>query len=93
MQREFSITTALQELELKNLDQTVYFRKLRSPEHQPDATRECCRKDLLRTQPRLKGCGFPRSIISYAVWAHDRFALGLRDVEDRLAERGIVVRY
>ena len=45
------------------------------------------------SQPRLKGFRFPRSIISYAVWAYHRFALSLRDVEDLLAERGIIVSY
>jgi len=44
-------------------------------------------------QPRLKGFRFPWSIISYAVWAYHRFALSLRDVEDLLAERGVVVSY
>jgi transposase-like protein len=33
---------------------------------------------------------FRRNIISYAVWAYHRFALCLRDVEDLLAERGVV---
>ena len=41
--------------------------------------------------PRLKGFRFPRSIISYAVWAYHRFALSTADVEDLLAERGIRV--
>ncbi|WP_143081766.1 IS6 family transposase, partial [Thioclava dalianensis] len=45
------------------------------------------------SQPRLKGYRFPRSIISYAVWAYHRFALSLRDVEDLLAERGVVVSH
>ncbi len=45
------------------------------------------------SQPRLKGFRFPRSIISYAVWAYHRFALSLRDVEDLLAERGVIVSY
>ena len=43
--------------------------------------------------PRSKDHRFPRSIISYAVWAHYRYSLGLRDVEDLLAERGIMVSY
>ncbi len=42
---------------------------------------------------RLKGFCFPRSVIGYAVWAHYRFALSLRDVEDLLAARGITVSY
>jgi len=37
------------------------------------------------SQPRLKGFRFPRSIISYAIWAYHRFGLSLRDVEDLLA--------
>lgn len=41
--------------------------------------------------PRLKGFRFPREIISYAVWAYHRFALSTDDVEDLLAERGVVV--
>jgi putative transposase len=40
---------------------------------------------------RLKGFRFPREIVSYAVWAYYRFALSTADVEDLLAERGIVV--
>jgi putative transposase len=43
------------------------------------------------SQLRLKGFRFPRSVISYAVWAYHRFALRLRDVEDLLAERGVIV--
>ena len=41
--------------------------------------------------PRLKGFRFPREIIAYAVWAHHRFALSTADVEDLLAERGVIV--
>ena len=36
---------------------------------------------------------FPSDIISYAVWLYDRFNLSHRDVEDLLAERGIIVSY
>ena len=41
--------------------------------------------------PRLKGFRFPREVISYAIWAYHRFALSTADVEDLLAERGVVV--
>ncbi|SNT76610.1 putative transposase [Paracoccus seriniphilus] len=41
--------------------------------------------------PRLKGFRFPREIIAYAVWAYHRFALSTGDVEDLLAERGVIV--
>jgi transposase-like protein len=34
---------------------------------------------------------FPPDIISYAVWLYFRFNLSHRDVEDLLAERGIIV--
>ena len=36
---------------------------------------------------------FPPEIISHAVWLYHRFGLSLRDVEDLLAERGIIVSY
>ena len=35
--------------------------------------------------------GFPPDIISYAVWLYYRFNLSHRDIEDLLAERGIIV--
>ncbi|KPD10827.1 IS6 family transposase [Phaeobacter sp. 11ANDIMAR09] len=41
--------------------------------------------------PRLKGYRFPREIIAYAVWTYHRFALSTADVEDLLAERGVMV--
>lgn len=41
--------------------------------------------------PALKGFRFPRSIISYAVWAYHRFKMSTADIEDLLAERGIIV--
>ncbi|HEY6373623.1 MAG TPA: IS6 family transposase [Candidatus Sulfotelmatobacter sp.] len=39
------------------------------------------------------GHRFPPEIISYAVWLYHRFCLSFRDVEDLLAERGIIVSY
>lgn len=41
--------------------------------------------------PRLKGFRHPREIIAYAVWVYFRFALSTADVEDLLAERGVLV--
>jgi putative transposase len=41
--------------------------------------------------PRLKGYRFAREIVVYAVWAYHRFALSTADVEDLLAERGVIV--
>ncbi len=40
-----------------------------------------------------RGHRFPLEIISYAVWLYYRFSLSLRDVEELLAERGVVVSY
>src|ERR671913_424977 len=39
------------------------------------------------------GYRFPRDIIQRAVWIYLRFTLSFRDVEELLAERGIVVTY
>jgi hypothetical protein len=41
----------------------------------------------------FRGYRFPPEIISYAVWLYHRFALSHRDVEELLAERGILVSY
>ena len=40
-----------------------------------------------------QGYHFPLEIISHTVWLYHRFCLSYRDVEDLLAERGIVVPY
>lgn len=49
------------------------------------------------TKPKQSGAfsghRFPPEIIGYAVWAYHRFPMSLRDVEDLLAARGIVVSY
>jgi putative transposase len=36
---------------------------------------------------------FPLEIIGHAVWLYFRFSLSFRDVEELLAERGVVVTY
>ena len=43
------------------------------------------------SMPRLKCFRCPREVIAYAVWAYHRFALSTADVEDLLAERGVIV--
>src|ERR1700726_409003 len=45
------------------------------------------------TAPSYKGFRFPPEIISHAVWLYFRFSLSFRDVEEFLAQRGIVVTY
>src|SRR5271166_6127479 len=44
---------------------------------------------------KISYCGyrFPPEIIQQAIWLYLRFTLSFRDVEDLLAERGIVVSY
>src|SRR5918997_3708154 len=39
------------------------------------------------------GYRYPRDIIQRAVWMYLRFTLSFRDIEELLAERGIVVTY
>jgi putative transposase len=45
------------------------------------------------TAPNYRGYRFPPEIISHAVWLYFRFSLSFRDVEELLAQRGIVVTY
>jgi putative transposase len=40
-----------------------------------------------------RGYRFPPEIIQHAIWLYFRFTLSFRDVEDLLAERGIMVSY
>jgi len=40
-----------------------------------------------------RGYRFPSEVIQHGVWLYSRFTLSLRDVEDLLAERGIIVSY
>lgn len=43
--------------------------------------------------PTYKRHRFPPAIIAHAVWLYFRFALSYRDVEELLAERGVIVTY
>ena len=42
---------------------------------------------------RYKGYRYPIEVIGHAVWLYHRFALSLRDVEDLMLARGVVVTY
>ena len=42
---------------------------------------------------RYKGYRFPIEVIGHAVWLYHRFALSLRDVEELLLARGVVVSH
>ena len=48
---------------------------------------------MIKGVPRYRRHRFPIEIISHAVWLYHRFCLSFRDVEDLLAERGIVVTH
>jgi putative transposase len=45
------------------------------------------------TKISYAGYRFPPEIIQQAIWLYVRFTLSFRDVEDLLAERGIMVSY
>lgn len=42
---------------------------------------------------RYKNHRFPIEIVAHAIWLYHRFGLSLREVEEMLLERGIVVSY
>lgn len=45
------------------------------------------------SSPSYRGHRFPAEIISHAVWLYYRFSVSLRDVEDLLAKRGVIVSH
>ncbi len=48
---------------------------------------------IIAAPPDYKGYRYPPEIIGHAVWLYFRFALSYRDVEELLAERGVIVSY
>ena len=50
-------------------------------------------KKTTTTPPTYKGFRFPPEIINHAVWLYFRFSPSYRDVEELLAQRGIVVTF
>ncbi len=40
-----------------------------------------------------KGYRFPLEIISHCVWLYFRFSLSYRDIEEIMAERGVMLTY
>jgi transposase-like protein len=46
-----------------------------------------------RSTLRYPGFRFPAEIIGHAVWLYHRFTLSFRDIEDLLAECGILVTH
>ena len=47
----------------------------------------------MNMRPTYRGYRLPPDIIAYAVWLYHRFTQSLRDIEDLLAERGVIVSY
>ena len=47
----------------------------------------------MNSQPSYRGYRFPPEIISHAVRFYHRFTLSLRDIEDLMAERNVIVYY
>ncbi len=48
---------------------------------------------MIESTSSYRGHRFPPVIISHSVWLYYRFSLSFREVEDLLAERGIIVSY
>ena len=48
---------------------------------------------MIAADSLYKGFRFPEEIISHAVWLYYRFLLSLRDVQELLLERGVVVSH
>ncbi len=48
---------------------------------------------VITNSPSYRGYRFPAEIISHAVWLYHRFCLSYRDVEDLLAQRGVIVSH
>jgi putative transposase len=48
---------------------------------------------MRNSRSRYHGHRFPPQNYQYAVWVYHRFCMSFRDVEDLLAERGILVSY
>jgi putative transposase len=40
-----------------------------------------------------RGHRFPVEIINHCVWLYYRFRLSLRDIKERMAQRGVIVSY
>lgn len=48
---------------------------------------------MKRDTARYRRYWFPAEIISYAIWVYYRLCMSFRDVEELLAQRGIIVSY
>jgi putative transposase len=46
---------------------------------------------VVETGARYKGYRYPIEVIGHTVWLYHRFALSLRDVEELMLVRGVIV--
>jgi len=53
----------------------------------------CCQDWSVGIAARYKGYRYPIEVVGHAVWLYHRFALSLRDVEELMLARGVVVSY
>jgi hypothetical protein len=54
----------------------------------------CCQDwSFVALAARYKGYRYPIEVIGHAVWLYHRFALSLRDAEELMLARGVVVTY
>jgi putative transposase len=53
----------------------------------------CCQDWSVAVAARYKGYRYPIEVIGHAVCLYHRFALSLRDVEELISARGVVVTY
>jgi putative transposase len=51
----------------------------------------CCQDWSVTVGATYKGYRYPIEVIGHAVWLYHRFALSLRDVEELMVARGVVV--
>jgi len=68
---------------------TEYYRT--TVQHQRRSAVRYAAHENTSSVPTYKRRWFPPEIISHAVWRYFRFALSYRDVEELLAERGVVI--
>ena len=48
---------------------------------------------MFSSTDRYRGYRFPKDVIAYAVWLYHRFTLSLRNVQEILFERGVIVSH
>ena len=76
---------------LRKMADRVQARAIRRVLSTWDDTCQTC--DVKSTRSLYHGHRYPREIISHAVWLCCELGVSLRDVEDVLAKRGVVVSY